>query len=555
MGTVQSIQNTSNQRGAFIDQLDVLIRLPAFVCICAGSRIAAANRSALSILGAHSLDSVVGRKFTDYLSEDYRALGDELLPLIRDEASGLPIKLSVENGPETDLHLFSVLSDRTPPDITVLYGNDISDTLRNSKDLRQQETRYRTMLSRATGMTCETKGGVITDMNQAGQALLRAKDWTVYQDRPFCDLFHAEYFDIVKTELKSFCDETDPIPVRMRRSDGTVFDAEMTVSALDGNLRDHLLVQIHDTSIQHAAQRDLRRVNDELMQQLIQVQHQQELLKQANERLQRVAKLEAIGTFAFGLAHEMNTPIQALSSNLCFLEDGIQDAREILQLCLSEASDDGEREALPALLSRIRNLAEASHIHHTLTEVPQAIADSHSSVRHIALVVKTMRDFTNREDTEKAPIDINALIAELVDAFRCEIRDEAIVECHSSVEDVQTVGEKSELENAIRSVLDNARWALRDAGRPDGRISITIGTLGDTCVIDIADNGAGMSPEIQARAFDPFFTTREVGAGIGQGLTIAHHIVKQRHGGDIELTSTPGRGTTVRIVLPNKSPE
>ena len=552
---MQTVQNTPDPHSSFIDQIDVLIRLPAFVCICLGGSIVAANRTALAALCADSLDSIVGRNFADFLSDDYRALGDDLLPLIREESSGLPVKLSTAHGPVTDLHLFSVLSDRTPPNMTVLYGNDISETLRNSKDLRQQETRYRTMLSRATGMTCETKDGVITDMNQAGQALLRAKDWALYRGRPFCDLFHAEYFEIVQSELKSFCDETDPIPVRMRRSDGTVFDAEMTVSALDGKLRDHLLIQIHDTTVQHAAQRDLRRVNDELMQQLIQVQRQQELLKQANERLHRVAKLEAIGTFAFGLAHEMNTPIQALSSNLCFLEDGIQDVRELLQLYLSEASEGAEKEALPSLLARIRELAETTQIHHTLSEAPLAIAESHSSVRHIALVVKTMRDFTNRENTEKTLFDLNALVADEVDAFRCEIHGEAVVEWKTSGGDISAFGEKAELANALRNILGNALWAIRDAGRSDGRVSITTGTSGDACVIDIADNGAGMTPETQARAFDPFFTTREVGAGIGQGLTIAHHIVKQRHGGDIELTSTPGSGTTVRIVLPNSSPE
>jgi two-component system NtrC family sensor kinase len=68
-------------------------------------------------------------------------------------------------------------------------------------------------------------------------------------------------------------------------------------------------------------------------------------------------------------------------------------------------------------------------------------------------------------------------------------------------------------------------------------------------VIEVADTGCGIPPEHLDRIFDPFFTTKEVGEGTGLGLSISHGIV-ERHGGRIEVESTPGQGTVFRVVLP-----
>jgi len=80
---------------------------------------------------------------------------------------------------------------------------------------------------------------------------------------------------------------------------------------------------------------------------------------------------------------------------------------------------------------------------------------------------------------------------------------------------------------------------------------------GPEAVIEVEDDGGGIPPEIEARVFDPFFTTKEVGKGTGQGLAIARAIVAQRHGGTIDLRTTPGVGTTfvVRLPLAGRPPD
>ena len=71
-------------------------------------------------------------------------------------------------------------------------------------------------------------------------------------------------------------------------------------------------------------------------------------------------------------------------------------------------------------------------------------------------------------------------------------------------------------------------------------------------MFEFADNGNGMSEETRRRAFDPFFTTKEVGKGTGQGLSLSHSIVVKNHGGSIDVDSTLGRGTVLRVRLPLK---
>ena len=88
-----------------------------------------------------------------------------------------------------------------------------------------------------------------------------------------------------------------------------------------------------------------------------------------------------------------------------------------------------------------------------------------------------------------------------------------------------------------------------------GLIHLATRQDGDDAVITISDNGCGMSESVRARIFDPFFTTKEVGMGTGQGLSISHAVIVEKHGGSIDVDSTPGMGATFTIRLPILPPE
>jgi signal transduction histidine kinase len=109
------------------------------------------------------------------------------------------------------------------------------------------------------------------------------------------------------------------------------------------------------------------------------------------------------------------------------------------------------------------------------------------------------------------------------------------------------------ISQALLNIVVNAAHAIADAprGKPEsrGRIGVSSACAGDDVVIEISDNGPGISEAVRARVFEPFFTTKDVGRGTGQGLAIARSIAEQ-HGGALTFVTEQGRGTTFSLRLP-----
>ncbi len=110
-------------------------------------------------------------------------------------------------------------------------------------------------------------------------------------------------------------------------------------------------------------------------------------------------------------------------------------------------------------------------------------------------------------------------------------------------------GAVADLNQVFLDLLANSARAIEDSGRDDGRIEVTTQTAANDVVVEIRDNGCGISPEVFAKIFDPFFTTKPLGQGMGLGLSVSHGIITQ-HGGRIEVSSQPGEGSLFRVVLP-----
>jgi signal transduction histidine kinase len=114
-----------------------------------------------------------------------------------------------------------------------------------------------------------------------------------------------------------------------------------------------------------------------------------------------------------------------------------------------------------------------------------------------------------------------------------------------------------ELNQVFLNLIVNAAQAIQDAARDTstGEIKISTAVEGDAAVIRISDNGCGISAENLSKVYDPFFTTKEVGRGTGQGLAITHSILVDKHGGDISVSSQVGVGTefTLRVPIGGRS--
>ncbi|MEE8399044.1 MAG: HAMP domain-containing sensor histidine kinase, partial [Desulfobacterales bacterium] len=167
-------------------------------------------------------------------------------------------------------------------------------------------------------------------------------------------------------------------------------------------------------------------------------------------------------------------------------------------------------------------------------------------IERIATIVDSLRSFSRVDLATTGKIDINQSIQEAITimnventgdvAFEKELQDVPPLPC-------DTLG----LNQCLHHVLKNALDAVDDDGVI--KVGTTYDKEQDQITIEITDNGKGMSPEVLRKARNPFFTTKEVGSGTGVGLSLTEKIIK-RHGGNVDMTSTEGMGTTVTMRLP-----
>jgi two-component system NtrC family sensor kinase len=268
------------------------------------------------------------------------------------------------------------------------------------------------------------------------------------------------------------------------------------------------------------------------------VTHVAELERQ----LAQANRLEAIGQLAAGIAHEINTPVQFIADNTRFLTDAFADILPALRQ-LAALEPEEAPEALRAL--DLEFIAE---------EVPSALEQSIEGLARVTRIVRAMKDFSHPGEG-RADTDVNRAIESTVQVARNEWKYVADVELDLDTAVGKVPCYEGELKQVVLNIVINAAQALgeqRDSGEREnpGCIRLSTRREGERLRIEIADDGPGMTPEVKARVFDPFFTTKGVGIGTGQGLSLAHSVIVQKHGGTIDVETAPGEGARFVIEIP-----
>jgi PAS domain S-box-containing protein len=240
----------------------------------------------------------------------------------------------------------------------------------------------------------------------------------------------------------------------------------------------------------------------------------EERQRELERQLLHSQKLEALGTLAGGIAHDLNNtlmPILALS--------------QLLMQQMPEGSS--EREDLETVV-------QAS--------------------RHGRDLVQRILAFSRNQKAAKTEVDLAATIRQALQMLRPTIPSTVLIS--EEIEDVPLVfADAGQLQQIIVNLVTNARQAI---GTALGTITVNLSGAsqrsnrrqgGDFVCIRVVDTGCGMDAETRERIFDPFFTTKSVGEGTGLGLSVVHGIIAD-HGGRIEVKSRPGEGTEFTILLP-----
>ncbi len=262
-------------------------------------------------------------------------------------------------------------------------------------------------------------------------------------------------------------------------------------------------------------------------------------LQQAQARLLQSEKMAAVGQLAAGVAHEINNPIGFVSSNLGSLSGYVEHMLTLL------AAYEKIRPGMPAALrAGIDSLPAHAELAYIREDAPELLRESKEGLARVKRIVNDLRDFTRMDTADRAPTDIHAVLDSALQVVGNELKYKAeVVKAYAALPPV--VCNAAQLGQVFVNLLVNAAQAIEG----HGTITLCTGTAAQAVWIDISDTGAGMAPEIQQRIFEPFYTTKPVGQGTGLGLSITWDIVK-RHGGSLEVQSSPGQGTRFRITLP-----
>lgn len=261
--------------------------------------------------------------------------------------------------------------------------------------------------------------------------------------------------------------------------------------------------------------------------------------RQQAARTRQHQKLEALGTLASGIAHEINTPVQFVGDNLRFLENS-------LPALLDDTAVEGEP-------------ASGTEDHGYLRkEIPAAISEAIAGIEQIGRIVASMRGLSHPGSGVAAPCNVNEALEGATIICRNDIKHVAdvILDLDPALPEIEAYS--NELGQVWLNLVVNAVQALKVSRqvRDGERGFIAIRTRHEQpheIMVEIEDSGVGITAENQERIFDPFFTTKDVGEGTGQGLAIVHDIVVTKHGGRIDVISRPGEGTCFTIFLPTKA--
>jgi len=317
------------------------------------------------------------------------------------------------------------------------------------------------------------------------------------------------------------------------------------------NLKRMLTTEMH-TTIVHESYDQLVETNQRLVEsegryrqlalQLEQkVEERTAELQKAYGRMLQQEKLAAVGSLAAGMAHEINNPNGFVRSNLTTLRKYVERMKEMLNNYQLMIAGNTPLQQLREETEQLRRTLKLDVI---FLDTAALLEQSLEGTDRIARIITDLKAFSHVDETGDSDADLNMELKRVLAVLGSQIPPETVV-----VQELQPLPpfgcNSGLLSQAFLNVIQNAIQS-----RSEGlQLKIASECKDNEIVIRIVDNGCGIPAANITRVFEPFFTTREVGCGTGMGLTVAREIVRGV-GGNIEIYSLEGSGTTVTIHVP-----
>jgi len=453
----------------------------------------------------------IGRRSWDLVLSDFNVpqlIFQESLNLLRTSCPDLPLILVTGTvGEEKAVELLKlgvqdfVLKENLARLVPAIERSlrEVADRrtrIANVEALRQSEAMTRSILDNiGIGVALISPEMEILEMNHLMHEWFPDVDLS---QRRYC---FSAFNDPPRDAVCDYC------PTRKTFQDGTVHE-ETTQTPHAGGTRNYRIVS---SPVLNAA--------GEVMAVIEMVEDITEKLS-LESQLRQSQKMEAIGTLAGGVAHDLNNILTAIIG--------------YSHLILDQAKDN------VSVKSNVEEIMKASH--------------------RAAVLTSSLLAFSRKQAVTLAVIDLSEVIKDNEAFLRRLIREDIELKMACSGEPLSVMADRGQLEQVIMNLVANARDAMPNGGKLSiTTLSVTLdqafcdihgyGTAGAYALFTVSDNGSGMDKETQSRIFEPFFTTKEPGKGTGLGLSMSYGIVKKHHG-FINAYSEPGTGTLFNIYLP-----
>jgi len=298
--------------------------------------------------------------------------------------------------------------------------------------------------------------------------------------------------------------------------------------------------------------------------------------RRAERALRQSERMASLGTLAAGVAHEINTPLTYVVTNLALMAERlprrpVHETGAPLQKAMADVTD-----AVGHLVSRVTEQVTGKLRHdvrnwHTTVmfrldaladqlerieagggpdaPIEQLVEQARDGAERVRRIVRDLKTFSHPDEDALVPIDVRRVVESSINLVSSAIQQRACLRTDLAPAP-SVLANETRLGQVFLNLLLNAAQAIPEgaAARHEVRVVTRTDEQG-RAVVEIRDSGSGIPPEIMRRLFDPFVTTKPVGEGTGLGLSICHRIVTTL-GGTLSVESAVGRGSTFQVVLP-----
>jgi PAS domain S-box-containing protein len=347
----------------------------------------------------------------------------------------------------------------------------------------------------------------------ANDAIRRALRYERVEDllgKPIVDVVHPDELALVAERIRLMNETGAAAPPRETRlicADGSVFLAEIEALPIHYEDEPAILVIGRDVSERRAL----------------------------TARMMQMDRVMNIGLLVAGLGHEINNPLAFVAGNVDVALRSAVELERLLEKVQSQRVD-------PEHLDTLWKLGTG------LKDIRAALTDARQGARRVRAIVQDLRAFARPEESGSAPVLIEPVLEASLNMVRNEIRHRARL-VKELAPGVSVIGNESRLGQVFLNLLTNAAHAIPAGEADKHQITVRSYPAADRVVIEISDTGSGIAAADLPRVFEPFFTTKPVGQGTGLGLAICRDTVFAM-GGEIQIESELGKGTTVRVSLP-----